>query len=415
MGNQGPAPPTIGFPPGLGYPGTAYGQPMQPPWIGAPGAGFQPAYPMLGQTQMPGMVGWSSAMPSGGESDIARHYTALPDGELQKMMMGNIHPTKIYQAIPCDFVLYPVIETTDKGGQLEWDLTNNKLTVADLSGAHIREKNLKRLVKTLDSPLKFAHAWSWFVCLTNYKYGGRGLSAAMMRFGWKVVAYSINTAWDVVLRAFVEIATPMLTGNLLAEKAAFDDPRFMETLGPYRAAGAAGSVANSSTLSNTVANPGTASDTAQSAKANTAQTGQQSNKPICRRWNKGECDGIACTYRHVCLRSKQEHPQMSCTVQSATFAAPHSGYVMPPGYQPQTGYYQQPASFAQPQQFHGNQGFNGQQGLYGQQGYAGHQSYGGQSGFGAQQGYGYSNGTGNQQNFKPRGNGASQPAKGGQA
>lgn len=305
-----------------------------------PGTGFGHGYQLPNQAQYPPMMGWNASMPS------------LPEGELEKMMIGNIHPAKIYQAIPCDSVLYPVVETTDKGGRLEWDLTNNEFTVADSSGAHIREKNLKRLVKTLDSPIEFAHAWSWFVCLTNYRYHDPGFHSAMNRFGRKVVAYSITTAWDIVLRVFVELATPILTGNLAANKNAFDSAMFAEALGPYRSTGA---VQNASTMSNIVANPGTISDAASQPKANAAHAGLRSNKPICRRWNKGECDDVACSYRHVCSQCKQEHPQVLCPLPTTSYAnsfgAPYAGYALQPNFQPQHNFNQ-----AQ-QNFSGNQGF----------------------------------------------------------
>lgn len=175
-----------------------------------------------------------------------------------------------------------MVETTEKGGRLEYDPSSNQFTISDAGPAHVREKNLKRLAKTLDHPIKFAHAWSWFVCLTNYRYRDPDLSAAMMRFGWKVVAYSITNEWATVLRVFVELATPLLTGNLLRVKSSFDSVSFAEALGPYKSNS---TVQPISAFGNTVAHPSTAvGDAGTTAQAANTQSiaSKPADKLICR-------------------------------------------------------------------------------------------------------------------------------------
>ena len=286
-----------------------------------PGVGPTQGYQVPAYGTTPGGMGFHATVPAGGEFEISRHYTALPAGELEKMMMGELHPSKIFQAIPSDSVLYPMVETTEKGGRLEYDPNSNQFTISDAGPAHVREKNLKRLRKTLDHPIKFAHAWSWFVCLTNYRYRDPDLSAAMMRFGWKVVAYSITNEWATVLRVFVELATPLLTGNLLRVKSSFDSVSFAEALGPYKTNS---TVQPISAFANTVANPSAILDTTTSSGQSTAAktAPSKADNPICRRWNKGTCDGIGCRFRHVCLQCKQERPR-SCVHSRLRTLATH--------------------------------------------------------------------------------------------
>lgn len=323
-------------------------------------------------------------------------------------MLGELHPAKIFQAIPSDSVLYPMVETTEKGGRLEYDPSSNQLTISDAGPAHVREKNLKRLAKTLDHPIKFAHAWSWFVCLTNYKYRDPDLSSAMMRFGWKVVAYSITNDWATVLRVFVDLATPLLTGSLLRVKSAFDSVSFAEALGPYRTNSTVQSI---SAFGNTVAYPTISSEMAGGGGAVTQSSSGQVNaakgdKPICRRWNKGICDGMGCKFRHICLHCKAEHPQTICPIQPV----PQQPHV--PGYG--MGYSQQ--GFGNTQQsfnpHHQGSNYNAYPGnsQYGQ-------NYGGQQGYNPQQGQGFpQHGPGQQSNgIKPKTYGSQQQVKQGQA
>jgi hypothetical protein len=96
------------------------------------------------------------------------------------------------------------------------------------------ERTLQRLVKTLDNPIKFSHAWTWFVCLTSFRYRDPELSAAMMRFGWKVVSSASTCDWSTVLRVYVELAGPMLTGILLQAKGMCGTRSFAEHLLPYK-------------------------------------------------------------------------------------------------------------------------------------------------------------------------------------
>ncbi|KAJ9091171.1 hypothetical protein QFC20_007705 [Naganishia adeliensis] len=99
------------------------------------------------------------------------------------------------------------------------------------------------LAQTLDQPIKFAHAWGWSVVLKNFKYHDPDLAAAMMRFGWKVMSYSLSNDWTICLRVVAELPTPPLRGNLLQVKERFDTS-FMQS---------------ASSFGNTVAHPGTTS------------------------------------------------------------------------------------------------------------------------------------------------------------
>ena len=42
------------------------------------------------------------------------------------------------------------------------------------------------------------------------------------------------------------------------------------------------------------------------------QRQQTPSMEICRKYNKGRCRKVACTFRHACLRCSGQHPQMEC-------------------------------------------------------------------------------------------------------
>lgn len=308
-------------------------------------------------------MAWNGALPTGGEYEISRHYTALTQGDLEKMMMGNLNPAKIFQAIPSDSVLYPVVETTEKGGRLEYDPSSNQLTISDAGPAHICETNLKRLIKTLDHPIKFALAWTWFVTITGYKYRDPDLSAAMMRFGWKVVSYALTNDWSTVLRVFVELATPLLTGNLLRCKADFDSVSFAEALGPYRTNS---TVQPISALGNTIAYPNASTSANTATTSSAAKPAIKAERPVCRRFNRNECDGLGCKFQHVCQNCGQVHPSIFCAsnMRAAAYLAQPSTYAAPgpmmgqPQYQPQQHAFQGAPGFSGYQTYGQNQGTN---------------------------------------------------------
>lgn len=395
---------------------------MQPPPMPQAGPGYQPmafggapqAWPALAPSAMPGVyqvappgfqqaaVGWT---PPGGESDISHHYTALPAGKLEKIMMGDIQPTDIYQAIPSDSVLYPIVNTTEKSGSFQWDSATGQFTLSDGGLAQMREKGLTRLSKTLDQPIKFAHAWGWFVVLTNFKYRDPDLSAAMMRFGWKVVSYSLSNDWAICLRVFAELATPLLTGNLLQVKERFDTVSFSEALGPYRSQVSANS--STSSFANTVVNPGPVSASVSATAPSTVKPAAKADKlPVCRRFNEGKCNGIGCRYQHICYSCGFGHPSIYCPGTPPQVAQqPHQ----PGAYVGSQAPYpaQQPSYNVWPA--YNSQGFPLQQG------YASAPTYGqpqqSAPGFVASQ----ANAVAGPSNAKPRNFGSAQQGKGGQA
>lgn len=312
-------------------------------------------------------IGWNGAIPLGGESDISHHYAALPAGELEKMMLGNVNPAKIYQAIPSDSPLYPVVESTEKGGTLVWDPASSQFTVSDGGLAQVREKSLLRLTKTLDKPIKFACAWGWFVVLTSYKYRDPDLAAAMSRFGWKVVSFSNSNDWSTCLRVFVELATPLLTGNLLNSKFRFDTVSFSEALGPYRSSVPA---PTASSITNTAVSPAASAVVASAAAgAGAATQGRAVNKPgkmpICRRFNDGECNGIGCRYQHVCSGcGVMGHTQPFCPTNPSQSS--HQGFPQGASYY---GGMQGPGGYPNQQRY-----FNGYN-SYNNSGYGQQQTY----------------------------------------
>jgi hypothetical protein len=332
-------------------------------WQGLAPSAFGNAYNApQGFPQMP--MTWNGALPTGGEYEIARHYTALAAGELEKMMLGNFCPSKIYQAIPSDSVLYPVVETMEKGGRLEYDPSSGQLTMADQGSAHIRETNLKRLIKTLDHPIKFALAWTWFVILANYKYQDPDLAAAMMRFGWKVVSYANSNDWSIVLRVYVEIATRILVGNLARDKAEFDSASFSEALGPYRTSA---TVPPISAFNNTVVGSSTTATSSAAILSTAARTAFRAERQVCKRFNRNECDGVSCKYQHSCLSCGQAHPSIFCvnSMRATAYPAQPATYGAPVAYNALSAMMGQQQFQPQQQATQGSQGFNAYQG-YGQ-------------------------------------------------
>jgi hypothetical protein len=252
--------------------------------------------------------------------------------------------------------------------------------------------------------------------LTNYKYRDPDLSSEMTRFGWKVVSYSITTAWDIVLRVFVDLASPLLTGDLLSVKGQFDGTIFAEKLGPYKSTNA---TLPTSSLTSIVANPVTGSS-GNAAATIGSETAVQSSvskgpkpMPICRRWNKGACFGNSCDYRHICLHCKQDHPQAICPTQPTGYATPNPGYGFANQYNPQGYFPNMQQTFGSGQMSGGNQGFVGNQGYHGQQ-YQGQQAYPNANAYGPPN-PGYAASAQNGQSSKARAYGPNQQAKGAQA
>jgi hypothetical protein len=152
-------------------------------------------------------------------------------------------------------------------------------------------------------------AWSWFVALTSYHYKSPPLAAGMMRFGWRVVAYSRVYPWDTVLRVYVKLATPLLHGRLLQVAAYFDSVSFADAIGPFQASSQArASVSTTAFPTGSKQSGGSLASVAQGNVAKSSSTPQ-----ICLNFNKGYCGRQPCRYMHMCsLCGNYGHPSVQC-------------------------------------------------------------------------------------------------------
>lgn len=235
-----------------------------------------------------GMIG---SVPSGGESSIAIHYTGLAKKDLASIMEGDIDPRKVYLAIPTDSDLYPKPSVKEKA-RLEFD-GEGQLTILDNGKAQEDERQFKRLLTTLPDPLHFILAWSWFVTLTSYHYKSPPLAAAMMRFGWKVVAYSRVYPWETCLRTYVTLATRMLHGRLMESIGAFDGP-FSDAIG-CQVPSSALAITNITSGTGSAAIP-----TTKPAAPNGQTDSAKSATPTCLNFNRGYCGRVPCRFLHKC-------------------------------------------------------------------------------------------------------------------
>lgn len=159
------------------------------------------------------------------------------------------------------------------------------------SVAQQRDKVLKTLLIAIPTPLHFLHAWGWFMTLVNYRYKNPSLLGAMMQFGCEVAQYDGNYRWTDCLKMYMNLARPLLRGNLEAKIYQFKNANFPLVLSkcPQVEKGRTTTAARLS------------GHTSASASTSTAPPPIASEE-ICKNWNKGMCPS-PCPHlrKHGCL------------------------------------------------------------------------------------------------------------------
>jgi hypothetical protein len=280
----------------------------------------------------------ASVVFAGGESaweELMARYDNAGGKELLQIAKGDLMPEKLYLCIPRDSDLFPDIDLEGQD-KLRWDdkgafvETKNSTTFNKL-------KWLKALNQALPTPAHFQHAWGWFQILVNYQYQNPSLLSAMMQFSCEIVQYAGNYAWTDCLKIYANLARPILRGGLDMQIDAFKRANFGAEISKCAR----------------LERPRTGQVFAANAFAGSTSTFNRAvpqTIDICRKFNKGTCEGATCAYgrKHACERCLGSgHTVLQCT--SAYFAAPGS-FNQPPngstGYRPANGpLVQQPRYF----------------------------------------------------------------------
>lgn len=243
----------------------------------------------------------------GGKSDwddlMARFDTA-GEKDMQQIARGDIMPEKIYLCIPRDSDLFPEVteETKDK---VRWDEEGPYLEKKD-SAPYNKTKVFKNLAKAVTSPMHFQHAWGWFMVLVNYHYKDAALMSEMMQFGAEVVQFDGIYKWGDCLKVHVNLARPILRGNLDQRVKMFKEANFALALSKC---------APAERLRGPLVVP-TAVGTTGAVLRPTQAPVYIDGVEVCRRFNKGLCEGH-CPHgrRHACLRCRSPlHKAFQCNV-----------------------------------------------------------------------------------------------------
>jgi hypothetical protein len=158
-----------------------------------------------------------------------------------------------------------------------------------------------------------------------------------MQFSCEIVQYAGNYAWTDCLKIYANLARPILRGGLDMQIDAFKRANFGAEISKCAR----------------LERPRTGQVFAANAFAGSTSTFNRAvpqTIDICRKFNKGTCEGATCAYgrKHACERCLGSgHTVLQCT--SAYFAAPGS-FNQPPngstGYRPANGpLVQQPRYF----------------------------------------------------------------------
>lgn len=241
----------------------------------------------------------------GGKSDwddLMARYDSAGEKEMDTIARGDIMPEKIYLCIRRDPDLFPKVteETSDK---VRWD-ENGPYFDKKGSTAYGKNQTFKNLAKALTTPMHFQHAWGWFMVLINYHYKGAALMSAMIQFAAEVVQFDGIYKWADCLKVYVNLARPILRGNLDQRIKMFKDADFALALSKcakidrIRIPLAVPSV------------PGMVGGLIRPTPAAVFVDGVE----VCRRFNKGLCVG-QCPHgrRHICLKCRSPtHKEFQC-------------------------------------------------------------------------------------------------------
>jgi hypothetical protein len=281
-----------------------------------------------------------SIMVTGGESywdELMARYDNAGGKELLRIAKGDLMPEKLYLCIPRDSDLFPDIDLEGQD-KLRWDdqgafvETKNSTTFNKL-------KWLKALNQALPTPAHFLHAWGWFMILVNYQYQNAPLLSAMMQFGCEVVQYAGNYAWYDCLKIYANLARPILRGGLDTQ------------IGSFKQANFGAEVSKCARLEKARVGPVFAgiAYTGSASGYNRSTPRAVDNTEICRKFNKGECEGSVCSYgrKHACERCRGTgHTVMQCT---SAYAPGPTSFASAPnrdsGYRPGSGPLVQPPRY----------------------------------------------------------------------
>jgi predicted nucleic acid-binding protein len=244
---------------------------------------------------------------SGGKSDwhdlMARFDTA-GEKDMLSIAKGEIMPEKIYLCIPRDSDFFP--DTTDETkDKLRWDEEGPYLEKKD-SAPYDKTKVFRNLAKAVTSPMHFQHAWGWFMVLVNYHYKDADLNSAMMQFGAEVVQYDGIYKWEDCLKVYVNLARPILRGNLDQRVKLFKEANFAAALSKCQRV----ERLRVPMLNNP--QPAFASNLVRPAPPPVFIEGVE----VCRRFNKGLCSNPCMNgRRHACLNCRNPaHKAFQCPV-----------------------------------------------------------------------------------------------------
>lgn len=232
----------------------------------------------------------SSIRYTGGESEwekLLSRYDTAGEKEMRAISKGDLVPEKLYLCIPRDSELFPdVTENTDK---LRFDAKGAYLEQKG-SVPYEKAKVFRTLHEAIPSPIHFQHAWGWFMILVNYRYKNPALLSAMMQFGCEVVQYDSNYRWTDCLKMYINLARPILRGNLDDKIKMFKEADFALSLSKFprierlRPATSAPLAPGTPVMYTPVYIDGV---------------------EICRKYNKGQCDTPCINKRvHACVNCK---------------------------------------------------------------------------------------------------------------
>jgi hypothetical protein len=260
-----------------------------------------------------------SVLFSGGESDWDRlmaRYDAAGEKEMDKISRGKMLPEMLYLCIPRDSEMFP--DVPDEKDKLRID---GKGAYVEKSGssAEARDATFRKLAVAIPSPLHFQHAWGWFMTLVNYRYKSAPLMCAMMQFGCEVVSYIGNYRWSDCLKMYMNLARPILRGDLDQKIKLFRNANFPLVLSKYRTTEKALSAVFAAQTGNFT--------TSVSATSAMFPPVFVDGVEICRKFNKGSCQVFPCPFqrKHACLACKGlNHKAHECD-QRASAGTPNNG------------------------------------------------------------------------------------------
>lgn len=225
----------------------------------------------------------------GGKSeweDLMARYDSAGEKGMGTIARGDMMPEKIYLCIPRDSDLFPEV-TEDAEEKVRWDELGPYYDKKG-SKAYDRHHTFKNLAKALPTPMHFQHAWGWFMVLVNFHYKDAALMSAMMQFATEVVQFDGVYKWDDCLRVYVNLARPILRGNLDQRIALFKTAPFALQLSKCPKVERVRVPLITTSTAPPVTRPPPVFF---------------NGKEVCRKWNKGLCP-FQCPHdrSHVCLK-----------------------------------------------------------------------------------------------------------------